>query len=389
MNNKTSNIISELYRFGISYPAPTNLTYMWNFGSLALICLIIQFITGIFLAMHYIPINNFNLAFESVEHIMRNVNYGWLLRYTHMNGASAFFFVVYIHMFRGLYYASYQRPRYFLWCTGVILLLLMILTAFMGYVLPWGQMSYWAATVITNFVSVVPFIGIYLLEWIWGNFSVNGDLINRFFSLHYLFPFLILGFVILHLILLHDAGSSNPLGIVAKKDTLRFYNYFIIKDLFGITVFFLIFSYFLFFDPNLAGHPDNYIEANPMVTPKHIVPEWYFLPFYGILRSIKNKILGIIALLFSIIILIIFPLYVEFFIRSNQLKFIHKFFFWSFFFNFLLLGWIGSKTIEYPYDILSKFCTIFYFVYFIVILPFLQYLENMVYFIEQDEMIKI
>ncbi len=269
----------------VDYPTPRNLNYWWNFGSIAGICLVIQILTGIMLAMHYNP--TAAGAFDSVEHIMRNVNYGWLLRYMHAVGASMFFIVVYIHIFRGLYYGSYKAPREVLWWLGVIILLLMMATAFMGYVLPWGQMSFWGATVITNLFSAFPLIGDPIVTWLWGGFSVDSPTLNRFFVLHYLLPFLIVGVVFLHLIALHTHGSNNPLGIDAKspKDKIPFHPYYTVKDFFGFGVFFLVYAAFIFFAPNYLGHPDNYIEANPLVTPMHIVPEWYFLPFYAILRA--------------------------------------------------------------------------------------------------------
>jgi ubiquinol-cytochrome c reductase cytochrome b/c1 subunit len=269
----------------VDYPTPRNLNYWWNFGSIAGICLVIQILTGIMLAMHYNP--TAAGAFDSVEHIMRNVNYGWLLRYMHAVGASMFFIVVYIHIFRGLYYGSYKAPREVLWWLGVIILLLMMATAFMGYVLPWGQMSFWGATVITNLFSAFPLIGDPIVTWLWGGFSVDSPTLSRFFVLHYLLPFLIVGVVFLHLMALHTHGSNNPLGIDAKapKDKIPFHPYYTVKDFFGFGVFFLVYSAFIFFAPNYLGHPDNYIEANPLVTPMHIVPEWYFLPFYAILRA--------------------------------------------------------------------------------------------------------
>lgn len=269
----------------VDYPVPKNLNYFWNFGSIAGVCLVIQILTGILLAMHYNP--SVAGAFNSVEHIMRNVNYGWLLRYMHAVGASMFFIVVYIHMFRGLYYGSYKAPREVLWWLGVLILVLMMATAFMGYVLPWGQMSFWGATVITNLFSAFPLVGDPIVTWLWGGFAVDNPTLNRFFVLHYLLPFLIVGVVFLHLIALHAHGSNNPLGIDAKapKDKIPFHPYYTVKDFFGFGLFFLVFAAFIFFAPNYLGHPDNYIEANPLVTPAHIVPEWYFLPFYAILRA--------------------------------------------------------------------------------------------------------
>nr|AGH24450.1 apocytochrome b [Reclinomonas americana ATCC 50284] len=367
-------LIRELNNFIVDYPTPSNLSYWWNFGFIAAFCLITQIVTGIFLAMHYTP--HVDLAFISVEHIMRDVNYGWLMRYIHANGASMFFIAVYIHMFRGLYYGSYASPREFLWIIGVIILLIMILTAFMGYVLPWGQMSFWGATVITNLASAVPYIGEHIVHWLWGGFSVDNATLNRFFSLHYLLPFVIAGLVGLHLVVLHEDGSNNPLGIDSKVDKVPFYPYYYVKDLFGIVVFGLFFSVFVFFYPNLLGHPDNYIEANPLVTPPHIVPEWYFLPFYAILRSIPNKLLGVVAMLVSILILIALPFLNTSEIRSSQFRPIHRKLFWLFFVDCVILGWIGGNVPETPYLEIGQIATVFYFAYFLVFIPVLGKLET-------------
>jgi len=299
-------ILSFIDSHIISYPTPINLNYMWSFGSAAGFCLIIQIITGIFLAMHYTP--HIDLAFNSVEHIMRDVNNGWLLRYLHANGASMFFIVVYCHIFRGLYFGSYIFPRGKLWASGVIIFLLMMATAFMGYVLPWGQMSFWGATVITNLFSAIPLVGNSIVEWLWGGFSVDNATLNRFFSLHYLMPFLIAGFTLIHLSLLHSTGSNNPLGVNLYVDSIPFYPYFYVKDLFAFFILIFLFSFFVFFYPNTLGHSDNYIPANPLVTPAHIVPEWYFLPFYAILRSIPDKLGGVIAMVSAIIVLLFLPI---------------------------------------------------------------------------------
>lgn len=367
-------LVDELYKTGIIYPTVSNLTYFWNFGVLALLCLVIQIATGVFLAMHYTPEQG--LAFSSVEHIMRDVNMGWLIRYLHSNGASMFFIVVYIHVFRGLYYGSYLEPREGLWIVGVIILLLMILTAFMGYVLPWGQMSFWGATVITNLVSAIPKIGGEIVVWLWGGYSINNATLNRFFSLHYLFPFIILGLVIIHLILLHMDGSNNPVGIQFKRDLIPFYPYYIIKDLYGVILFLIFYLSFVFFSPNLLGHPDNYIAANPMVTPAHIVPEWYFLPFYAILRSIPDKLMGVIGLVFGIVVLFFLPFLVMSEIRSNDFKPLGSLFFWFFVVDSLILGWVGSKPVEEPYVEIAQVGTSFYFGYFLILLPVLSILEN-------------
>lgn len=324
-------LVKSFVNLLVFYPSPASLNYLWNFGSLAGFCLVIQIVSGIFLAMHYVP--SADLAFLSVEHIMRDVNNGWLLRYVHANGASFFFLVVYIHMFRSVFHASYFFPRHFLWCSGVIILFLMILTAFLGYVLPWGQMSFWAATVITNLASAIPFVGNKIVFWLWGGFAVDNATLNRFFSLHYLLPFIIAALVILHIVFLHEHGSSTPLGLDSKVDTVSFNPYFSVKDLFGVWIFLLIFLFFVFFYPNVLGHTDNYIPANPLVTPTHIVPEWYFLPFYAILRSIPDKLMGVVCLLNSIFVLLLAP----FFFQNKKLNKIfihsdyHKVLFWFFF----------------------------------------------------------
>jgi quinol-cytochrome oxidoreductase complex cytochrome b subunit len=391
---KTKSLYKEIYHTVFTYPAPSNLNYWWNFGSLAMLCLVLQIITGIFLAMHYTP--HADLAFVSVEHIMRDVNFGWLLRYMHLNGASFFFLVVYIHMFRGIYYGSYNHPREVLWMIGVIILLLMILTAFLGYVLPWGQMSFWAATVITNLASAAPIIGTDIVLWLWGGFSVDNATLNRFFSLHYLFPFIIMALVILHIIFLHENGSNNSLGITSQVDQIVF-PYYIIKDIYGIIIFGFFYSYFIFFEPNVLGHPDNYIPANPMATPAHIVPEWYFLPFYAILRSVPNKRLGVVLLLLAIIILLILPfLSKSVYIRSFMFRPYDKILFWIFFFDCILLGWIGGKPIETPYYELGQFFTSFYFIYLSCLIPLIKdelfsekifkYFGSKIFFIRKEDL---
>ena len=370
-------LVNAIHHSGVTYPVPINLTYWWNFGVLALVCLVVQLLTGIFLAMHYIP--NAELAFSSVEHIMRDINNGWFLRYLHANGASMFFLVVYVHLFRGLYYGSYSYPRQLVWCTGVVILLIMILTAFMGYVLPWGQMSFWAATVITNLVSAVPYVGGDILNWLWGGYAVDNATLNRFFSFHYLFPFILTGLVGVHIIYLHENGSNNALGVIFNADKVPFTPYFTIKDIFGIVIFFILFSYFIFFDPIYLGHPDNFIPANPLVTPAHIVPEWYFLPFYAILRAVPNKLFGVLLLLSSILVLLVFPFLIKTNINTGFLRPLYQKFFWLFFFDSILLGWIGGKAIEEPFYTLGQIFTIFYFVYFLFILPSLALFEEIVY----------
>ena len=371
--NKKS-LLTVINNHLIDYPTPINLNYFYGFGSLAGIMLVIQILTGIFLAMHYTP--HIELAFNSVEHIMRDVNNGWLMRYTHANGASFFFIVVYIHIFRGLYYGSYIIPREALWCSGVIIFILMMATAFMGYVLPWGQMSFWGATVITNLFSAIPIIGKDIVDWLWGGFAVDNPTLNRFFSLHFTFPFLIIGAVLIHLILLHEVGSNNPLGITLKTDNITFYPYFYTKDLFGLMILFLLFGIFIFYCPNTLGHPDNYIEANPMKTPLHIVPEWYFLPFYAILRSIPNKIGGVIAMFGSLIILLTIPFLNSSEIRSTAFRPIFKVCYWLLVLSFFLLGWVGQCPVEYPYTEIGVISMIYYFFFFIIIIPFLGKFES-------------
>lgn len=358
----------------IDYPTPINFNYFYGFGSLAGIMLVIQILTGIFLAMHYTP--HIDLAFNSVEHIMRDVNNGWLIRYTHANGASFFFIVVYVHIFRGLYYGSYITPREGLWCSGVIIFILMMATAFMGYVLPWGQMSFWGATVITNLFSAVPLVGKDIVDWLWGGFAVDNPTLNRFFSLHFTMPFVIAGAVLIHLVLLHEVGSNNPLGVTLKTENIPFYPYFYTKDLFGIMVLLLVLFIFVFYYPNTLGHPDNYIEANPMKTPLHIVPEWYFLPFYAILRSIPNKIGGVIGMFGSLIILLTIPFTNSSEIRSTAFRPIYKVSYWLLVVAFLLLGWVGQMPVEYPYTEIGVISMIYYFAFFLVIIPFLGKIES-------------
>ena len=358
----------------IHYPAPINLTYAWSFGSTAGVCLIIQILTGVFLAMHYTP--HIDLAFSSVEHIMRDVNNGWFIRYAHANGASMFFIVVYSHIFRGLYYGSYMHPRQLLWCSGVLIFILMMGTAFMGYVLPWGQMSFWGATVITNLATAIPLIGQPIVDWLWGGFTVGNATLNRFFSLHFLFPFLIAGLSLVHLALLHKDGSNNPLGVDTSVDKIPFYPYFIAKDLFAFFVFLLIFSIFVFYFPNMLGHPDNYIPANPLVTPAHIVPEWYFLPFYAILRSIPDKLGGVAAMGGALIVLFLIPFTNTSEIRSTTFRPLFKICYWLLVADFLILGWVGQKPVKSTFVIVGQIATVYYFMFFIILIPLLGIVES-------------
>lgn len=368
-------IFSAVKHFG-EYQTPRNLSYMWSFGSLAGIALVIQIITGIFLAMHYTP--HVAHAFDSVENIMRNVNYGWLIRYIHAVGASMFFIVVYIHILRGLYYGSYKSPREIVWFIGIAIFLSMMATAFMGYVLPWGQMSFWGATVITNLFSAIPVVGKSIVTWLWGGFSVDNPTLNRFFALHYLMPFVIVGIVIVHIAALHHHGSSNPTGVEvkSKRDTIPFHPYYTVKDFFGFGVFFLVFAYFVFFNPNYMGHPDNYIPADPMVTPAHIVPEWYFLPFYAILRAIPDKLGGVIAMISAILILFFLPWLDSSKVKSANYRPMYKIAFWAFTANALLLGYIGGKPAIEPYISIGRVATFYYFSHFLLILPFISKYEK-------------
>lgn len=358
------------------YQTPKNLNYLWNLGSIAGIMLVIMIISGIFLAMHYTP--HVEHAFASVEHIMRDVNGGWLMRYVHMNGASMFFIVVYLHIFRGLYFGSYKEPRELLWIMGVFILFAMMATAFMGYVLPWGQMSFWGATVITNLFSVFPG-GESIVQWLWGGFSVDNPTLNRFFVLHYLLPFVTVALVVIHLVCLHQFGSNNPKGIdVDKKngkDTIPFHPYYTIKDFFGLGVFFIIYAFFVFYAPNFFGEPDNYIQANPLVTPPHIVPEWYFLPFYAILRSIPDKLGGVLAMVGSIAVLFVVPWLDRHPVRSARYRPWFKLLYWPFIMNLFVLGYIGAKPPEGIYLYIGQFATLYYFVHFFVILPLLNKYE--------------
>ena len=372
------------------YPTPKNLNYWWNFGSLAGIVLVIMITTGIVLAMHYTPHTAF--AFDSIERIMRDVNYGWLIRYVHMNGGSAFFIVVYIHIFRGMYFGSYKSPRELLWILGVVILICMMATSFLGYVLPWGQMSFWGATVITSLFSAIPVIGDWIVTLLWGGFSIDNPTLNRFFSLHYLMPFVLVGVIVLHIVALHQHGSSNPIGIDTKgpQDQLPFHPYYTVKDLFGLGVFLVLFFFFVFFAPNFFGEPDNYIEANPLQTPPHIVPEWYFLPFYAILRAftadafiywpiswlMSAKLAGVLAMFGSIMVLFVLPWLDWSPVRSARYRPLYKQFFWLLFIDCFVLGWVGANAPEGHFVIIGQVATAYYFGHFIVILPLLSLFEK-------------
>jgi len=357
----------------IAYPTPSNLNYFWGFGFLAGMSLMIQIGTGVFLAMHYTP--EVNLAFSSVQHIMRDVSGGFLLRYMHANGASMFFMVVMAHMLRSLYYGSYYSPREAVWCIGVLILFLMIATAFMGYSLPFGQQSLWGISVITSLFSVVPFVGTELVQWLWGGFSVNNATLNRFYSLHYLMPFLIAAASIVHIAALHQKGSNNPLGINASADKISFYPYLVAKDLVGFIVFLIVFSGLVFFAPNLLAHPDNNIPANSLVTPLAICPEWYFMIVYCILRSIPNKTGGVLAIAMVFVALLALPFLSTSPIRSSSFRPLHRKAFYAFVSSCLVLSWAGSKPVQEPYILIGQLATLYFFLYFFVLVPFLGRLE--------------
>ena len=372
--------INNNYLFGfldshiIHYPTPITLTYAWSFGSLAGICLVIQMISGIFLAMHYTP--NIELAFNSVEYIMRDVPNGWLVRYIHANGASMFFIVVYAHIARGLYYGSYMEPRELLWCSGVILLLLMMGTAFTGYVLPWGQMSFWGATVITSMVTAIPVAGQPIVQWLWGGFTVANPTLNRFFSIHFFLPFLIAGVSLIHLALLHKEGSNSPIGSDTGIDDVAFYPYFFYKDVFALSCFLLFFAFFVLYFPNVLNHPDNYIPANPLQTPAHVVPEWYFLPFYAILRSIPHKAGGIVAMGAAILIMLAIPFINTSYVRNTTYRPIFKIFFWLFIADYIVLTWIGQMPVRNAFIFVGQVATFYYFFFFIVLIPVIGKIET-------------
>jgi ubiquinol-cytochrome c reductase cytochrome b subunit len=381
-------IVRLMHDSAVSYPVPRNLNYFWTFGGILMFMLMSQIVTGIVLVMHYTP--HVDMAFASVEHIMRDVNYGWLMRYMHSNGASMFFVAVYIHIFRGMYYGSYKAPREVLWILGVVIFLLMMATAFMGYVLPWGQMSFWGATVITNLFSAVPVFGEAIVTWLWGGYSVENPTLQRFFSLHYLLPFMIFGVVILHVWALHHVGQNNPTGVEVKdhkKDTVPFTPYATVKDLFAMVVFIMVFAWFVFYHSNFLGHADNYIPADPLKTPAHIVPEWYFLPFYGILRAIPDKLGGVIAMFAAIAILAFLPWLDTSKVRSGRYRPWFKIAFWVFVVVSVLLGYTGSQPTDKPVIALGgrtvldmvgfgQILTFIYFAYFLLALPLLGLFEK-------------
>nr|QCC71368.1 cytochrome b [Altica cirsicola] len=359
---KTSPLIKIINNSIITFPAPSNISTMWNFGSLLGLCLMIQIMTGLFLAMHYCP--DVSLAFNSIIHICRDVNYGWLLRTLHANGASFFFICMYIHIGRGIYYSSFKLLE--TWMIGVTIFFLTMATAFLGYVLPWGQMSFWGATVITNLMSAIPYLGTMLVQWIWGGFAVDNATLNRFFTFHFILPFIILAMMIIHLMFLHQTGSNNPLGTQSNLDKIPFHPYFIFKDLLSMLIVLFLLTVLTLFNPYLLGDPDNFTPANPLVTPVHIQPEWYFLFAYAILRSIPNKLGGVIALIMSIAILYILPFTNKKKFLSNNFYPINKLMFWSLLSTIMLLTWIGARPVEDPYILLGQILTVIYFTYFII-----------------------
>jgi ubiquinol-cytochrome c reductase cytochrome b subunit len=380
-----------VYDSFVAYPVPRNLNGWYTFGGILSVMLVAQILTGVVVAMHYVP--NVSMAFDSVEHIMRDVNYGWLMRRLHANGASMFFVAVYIHIFRGMYYGSYKDPREVLWILGVLIFLLMMATAFMGYVLPWGQMSFWGATVITGFFSAIPWIGTSIQEFLLGGYAVDNATLNRFYSLHYLLPFIIAGVVILHVWALHVTGQTNPTGVEVKnfrKETVPFSPYATVKDAFALVIFFIVFAWFVFYLPDYMGHPDNYIEANPLKTPTHIVPEWYFLPFYAILRAItfnisipftdvvliNSKLGGVIAMFASIFVLFFLPWLDTSKVKSANYRPLYRQFFWIFVLVCIGLGWLGAKPAEGIYPTIALVLTIYYFAHFFIILPWLGWVEK-------------
>ena len=371
---KTHPLLSVINNLVVDLPSPTNLSYLWGFGSLLGMTLVIQLATGVFLAMHYTA--SIETAFISVEHIMRDVNSGWLLRYLHANGASLFFVLVYLHIARGMYYGSYTAPRTLLWSIGVVIFIVMMATAFLGYTLPWGSMSLWGATVITNLFSAIPILGGDLVEWLWGGYSVSQPTLNRFFSLHYVLPFVLAALICIHLMALHLHGSNNPIGVASDEDKTNFHPYYSVKDLFGFAVTLIFLSLFVFFAPNLLGHSDNYIPANPLVTPTHITPEWYFLFTYTVLRSIPNKLMGVIGMFAALVVLFALPALHTSKIRGLTFRPAGKIAFWFFVGIFIALTYMGAASPSAPWITLGQITSSLYFLYFLVAMPALGVFEN-------------
>nr|QIE13314.1 cytochrome b [Pachyneuron aphidis] len=373
---KNYTLLSMLSNSLIVLPTPLNISIWWNFGSLLGLCLIIQIISGLFLSMHYTP--NINMAFNSIIHIIQDVNYGWLLRLIHMNGASMFFICMFIHIGRGLYYGSFTLMM--TWMMGVIIMLMTMGAAFMGYVLPWGQMSFWGATVITNLVSAIPYIGESIVLWLWGGFSVNNATLNRFYSFHFIIPFIILFLVIIHLVFLHETGSTNPMGLNSNYNKIPFNPYYSIKDLLGFIILINLLLMISLLNPYILSDPENFNPANSMITPIHIQPEWYFLFAYAILRSIPNKLGGVIALIFSILILLILPFNMNYKIKGMKFYYFNQFLFWMFISLFIMLTWIGARPVEDPYVLLGQILSLLYFIYFIMNPYFNKIIDKLIYY---------
>ncbi|CAK7919988.1 cytochrome b (mitochondrion) [[Candida] anglica] len=376
---KTNPYLSLANSYLMDSPQPSSMNYWWNLGSLTGLCLVMQMLSGMFLAMHYS--SHMELAFSSVEHMMRDVNAGWLMRYMHANGASFFFMCMYLHIGKALYYGSYKTPRTLAWTMGVMMLVLTMATAFMGYCLVYGQMSHWGATVMTNLLSAMPFLGNDMVPFMWGGFSVSNPTMQRFFALHYLLPFMLAALVVMHFMALHVHGSGNPVGMSGNMDRMPMHSYFMFKDLMTVFVFMFMFSLFMYFSPNTLGHADNYMPGNAMVTPASWVPEWYLLPFYAMLRSMPDKLGGVMAMFAALLMLLMLPITDRSVMRGNTFKVLSKFLFYLFVFNFILLGNLGQMHVEVPFIELGQYATVFYFSYYLVIVPVISTMENILFYI--------